>query len=172
MAKETFAPKKHDASSAGKKRFYSGEQEIDHDLFKLEIATMKKNVSFTDVPDYEKIEHVHMFHTVDSNGKKQETCSPVGGHFHMVEVLSERDGVPALKISPPMKYVTQRKNGRKVRVAILLTDEDPDGDTHTHTVRYLKSEKIVLRQANAEFATYEGRINSIQNPSIDGIVSG
>ncbi len=160
-----------DRARAGGKRFYQGTEEIDHDLFKLESATMKKNVSYTDVPDYEKIEHVHMFHTVDSNGRKQDASTAVGGHFHLVTVIDQANGVPTLDVSGPMKHVMKRVKGKKTRVAIPLTDEDEDGDTHTHAVTYLKSEKIKRREANAAFASYEAEIAAKQNPSLPGVIS-
>lgn len=170
-ASATPRSKKVDRSQAGQKRFYDGKQEIDHDLFKLELAVMKKNVSYNDLPDYEKIEHVHMFHTIDSSGKRQETSTAVGGHFHPIIVKGAEDGVPTLEVGPPHKHVIKKIRGRKVRVAIPLTEEDPEGDTHTHTVIYLKSEKIKLRQANANFASYEAEVHAKQNPTVDGIIS-
>lgn len=159
---------------AGGERVYKGTQELDHDLFKLDVARMKKNVSFTEIPIWNYSEHVHIFHTIDSSGKKQTECAPVGGHFHAVEVTMSPDGVPSLKVSKPMIWVLvrDRKTGKKVKTAVLMTDEDPDSDDHTHEVIYLGSEKIRLRKTNLEFAKFHAQIMAVQNPSIPGISGG
>lgn len=156
-------------------RIYRGSQEIDHDLFKLEPARMKKNVSFTDVPNVVEIEHCHIFHTVDSAGRPQEACNDVGGHHHDVTVI--RTGqVPNLVIGQPVRFVRQRRRGRLVRVSVpIVIDQSDDGqpihDSHIHAVRYMGSQKIKLRSPNVEAAKFEMAENMKRNPSpIPGIV--
>jgi hypothetical protein len=158
-------------------RIYKGTQQIDHDLFKLKVALMTKNVSFTDRPELVEFEHCHIFHTYDSNGKKQDTCSAVGGHFHPIVVRQGKDGVPVIEVGPPRKWVLKRIRGRNQRVMapIDLGDTDKNGnplfDEHTHEVDYLGSERITLRQSNVEFAKMEASIKARQEPSIDGVES-
>lgn len=151
-------------------RVYRNSQVIDHDLFKLRIATMRKNVSWTDKADIQLIEHVHMFHTVDSSGKKLTACGQVGGHHHDVEVIGTGpDGVPQLKVSGPRKYVRHRKLGK---ISVPLSElGDEDGDFHTHKVDYLGSEKIQIRQVNIEYAKFAAAQAALQAPSVDGVTN-
>lgn len=138
------------------KRIYRGDTEIDHDLYRLKVAHMVKNVSYTEIPDYEKIEHCHIFHTVDSNGKKQTACSPVGNHFHEVKLVEREGGVPSLEVSAAMRWATRRIKGRVKRVAEPISDRDGNVyDTHTHDFEYMRSERIKLRVQNAEAAKAE-----------------
>jgi hypothetical protein len=146
-------------------RVYKGTQELDHDLFKLKVGTMLKDISFTDMPDLVKIEHCHIFHTIDSNGKKQHECNAVGGHTHSVEVV-ETDGVPSLVVGPASRWTRQRvKGGRMIRVLTPIEHDD-----HTHDWEYLGSERIRLRENNMEFAKYQAMVKEKQEPTIDGVV--
>ncbi len=161
-----------DRSNAGGKRFYKGAQEIDHDLFKLDIARMKKDVSFSEIPEYQFIEHVHMFHSVDARGRPQDSCSPVGNHTHLVKVIGvSKDGVPKLEISPAVRFVIQKIKGRKVRVAVPISELEEDGDEHTHRAIYIRSERIKLQETNAEFAKLEAAVHARENPSIPGVLT-
>lgn len=166
-----------DAGGAPQKRMpriYKGTQEIDHDLFKLEVGTMVKDVSYNDKPDLVKIEHVHLFHTVDSNGRAQETCTPVGGHCHKITVVRNADGVPSIQVGPPVKYIRKKVKGvyKKVLAPIILDEEEDTRDTHTHAVTYMGSEKIQLRRTNPEFAKFEATVTAQQTPSVDGVREG
>jgi hypothetical protein len=157
-------------------RVYRNSQIIEHDLFKLNVATMRKNISFTDVPEYAQIEHVHIFHTVDSNGNRQTSCTSVGGHHHDIEVLpAVNGGVPHIRVSGPKKWVRVKRKGR-VSVPVSAPDEpgtehDQKGDFHTHKVTYLGSEKIQLRVANMEFAKLEATVQARTNPApVEGVI--
>ncbi len=152
-------------------RVYKSTQEIDHDLFKLEVAHMSKNVSYTDVPFIERYEHVHVFHTVDSNGKVQTTSTPVGGHHHEVEVVAGPDGVPTLKVSQPRRWVKRKVKGvmKRMPEPIWLDAEHSESDEHTHEVTYLGSEKITLRTPNMEFAKFDANVRAVREPSIEGV---
>ena len=150
-------------------RVYKSSQEIDHDLFKLTLAKMKKNVSYNEeAPDYEDVEHVHFFHTVDSNGKAQTMSNAVGGHFHEVEVVhNTKGGLPTLKISAPLKWVRERVRGKNVRVARPLPE-----DNHRHGMLYLGSQKIKPRQASMEFAKFESALRQKQEAPVEGVLDG
>ncbi len=148
-------------------RVYKGEQVLDHDLFKLLPATMMKNVSYTDKPDYAKIEHCHIFHTIDSSGKRQDACNAVGGHLHLVTVTHNYAGVPSLEVSGPVRYVKQKNRGVYSRVAVPMED-----DTHTHEVQYLGSEKIQMRKPNMEFAKLDAIMRAKQDITVPGVISG
>lgn len=154
-----------------RERVYKGTREVDHDLFKLEVAKMRKNVSYTDVPDVREIEHCHLFHTVDSNGKKQVASNQVGGHHHDIEVTADADGVPTLKVSEPRRWVLKKVRGKNQRVSvpIFLNSEKDEWDNHTHAVTYLGSEKITLRAPNVEAAKIETMARAKTAP-VEGVL--
>lgn len=155
-------------------RVYKGTREVDHDLFKLSTEKMLKNVSYTEAPQIESFDHNHVFHTVDSNGRKMLVCSAVGGHVHECTV-EQRGGVPVVVVGPPRKWVMNKRRGKKVReLAPVMLEKDGDNgeptyDKHIHKVEYLGSERIKIREANVEFAKFESQIRAKQEPSIEGV---
>ena len=117
-------------------RIYKGEIDVDHDLFKLEVASMKKNVSIdTNSPLYIGVEHCHFFHSFDSSGKKQATSSPIAGHSHKVTTKVDEKGNLVAVCGPAI-----RKAGSSETVV----------DDHWHEVTYLRSERLTVRKVNAE----------------------
>lgn len=169
---EAEAPPVAPRMAAPQDRVYGTSREIDHDLFKLVVARMIKNVSFTDVPDYEKVEHVHFFHTVDSSGRPQTYCGAVGGHFHKIDVIQPRDkdgailpGVPTIRVSRALHWVREKVNGRFQRVA-----REIEYDSHTHRVEYRGSQRIQTRETNPNFAAMQAELEQRQRPSIPGVV--
>lgn len=130
------------------KRVYKGEAEVDHDLFKLEVANLKKNISIDDEkPLYVGVEHCHFFHSYDSSGKKQETCNPIAGHSHKVDFEVDENGELNITCGPPIV-----KSGGKY---LPLKN-----DTHTHDIRYLRSEKIKVRKINETANMYIDNMTS------------
>lgn len=141
-------------------RMYSGQGTVDHDLFKLEVAKMTKDISWNAVPDYRFVEHCHFFHTVDSSGKKQKYSTATGGHFHEMKV-SEKDGVPVVEcVSGPLEWRWVKRGNKKFKKAVPVLEgkyldfenENPSqpADIHVHDTSYVKSDKIELRRVNAE----------------------
>lgn len=133
--------------ATGLARVYRGQTQFDTDLYKLELNFFRRNRAFmpNEKPDWERIEHVHHFHTIDSNGKKQTRSTSIGGHFHVMELVSKsKDGASEYKCSPAMKMV-KRKNAAG---AVVLEAELLDYDNHTHEVTYERSTKIELRKQN------------------------
>ena len=119
-------------------RVYKGEVEFDHDLFKLEVGMMKKNISIADDnPLYVGVEHCHFYHTYDSSGRKQEACAPIAGHTHEVEIFTDSSGNLMAKVGP----ASIRKGGKYIPLK---------GDNHTHEAKYLRSERVKVRKVNAE----------------------
>jgi hypothetical protein len=165
-------------------RLMQGEKTVFHDLFKLELATMKKNLSFTGGVELESVEHVHHFHTVDSNGKTQVRCGPVGGHFHNCKVVgTDENGHPKLEVGPAMKWVMKRVRGKKKLQPVAMpveffsneTEVDENGevettgsvvDNHTHKATYVRSSSVVQRKVNVEAAKMLATSAATQNPSI------
>lgn len=166
------------AESTQQQRAYKGTQVVDHDLFKLEAAKMKKNVSYTEELMIELFDHCHMFHTVDSNGKKLDVSSPVGGHFHPIKVTRSESGVPEITVGPPHKFVMKKRNGRKVKVAVPVSfgSVDDEGservlDDHTHRATYLGSEKVSIRQPSVEFAKLDATLAMGRVSSVEGVTT-
>lgn len=151
------------------KRTFAEDRIIHSDLYKFEVEKMKRNVSWTEEPEYVDVEHCHFFHTFDSDGKAQTQTSPVGGHFHLVEVIPSEDptGVPTVICkSGPMHYETKKVQGKYKK---MIVPQDRHGvDTHTHEVAYMhgKSSTVGLRKMNAEAIKI---IGAATKPKTDGV---
>ena len=124
-------------------RKFKGEEEIYHDLFKLDLAMCQKNVSYQEgVINLVPVEHSHFFHTVNSQGKEQTHCVATAGHTHRVKVNYDEEGnIASVECGPPVF----RKKGRDVPMPKYRSSYDSEPvpiDTHTHDVKYIRSEKI------------------------------
>lgn len=144
------------------KRIYKGEQEVDHDLFVLEDATMQKDVSWDHSGIYENVTHKHFFHTFDSNGKKHTYAVPIAGHTHEVEWSEDQDGNltakcgPAIRVRKSKKYPMFPKdnNGN-----YKCHREAPERANHVHEVKYKRSERLKLRKFSDDAAqAMQGRL--------------
>jgi hypothetical protein len=115
------------------KRTFEKDRLIASDLFRLEIASMRKNIGFdAKNPIWEGVPHIHFFHTRCSDGRVQLECSAVGGHKHkMIALSSEKSG-----------EVTQYACGPAA------------GDNHTHDVTYIQSEEVSARIKNEKAASF------------------
>lgn len=139
-------------------RTFLGDTSVHHDLFRLELATTIKNVSWNSEPLYEKMEHKHIYHSVTSDGTPQDTCCPASGHFHYVTV-KEVDGKLVAECSRP--YVMGKKKVIKNgRVKFVKQAVPYEADEHTHKVTYLRSEKITRRVYNADAVKVISQIQS------------
>ncbi len=144
------------------KRVIAGTQDIHHDLYKLEVAKMKKNLSFrTDEENWQEIEHCHFFHSVDSAGRKQFQTNAVGNHYHKVTLVENGDGeVPTITVSPPMKKAKKGKH--------LIEIEDPN-DTHTHKITYKGSQVVKAREVSPEFVKFEAAMAAKKPKPVEGV---
>lgn len=148
-AEKANAPKPETPS-----RQYKHKKKITHDLYKLSVAKFTKNIAWQPkMFTPEKVEHCHFFHSVDKNGSAQDKCAPIGGHFHLMELVEEAtDTKPAVyKCGPAMKWVLTPKPGggyKKVPAPIKF----PDGsiDDHTHEVEYRDSHDFEPSKLNPE----------------------
>lgn len=132
-----------------RKRIFRGNVKIHHDLFKLEVSIMKKNVAWDGTLELVSVEHCHFFHTVDSDGNKQIYSSTIGGHFHDMEVIHTDEGVPLVKCVSGPKQIAKKKNrdtGKYQKVTIPVNN----WDNHTHGIIYLNSHEVTKRKANVE----------------------
>lgn len=152
------------------KRIYKGDQKLIHDLFKLLPTALIYDSGYENSPMLVKIEHSHLFHTIDSSGRNQSTCVPIGGHFHFVEVVHQKDGAPGLKISGPKKWVQKKIRGTRntERVAVDVVMQDGTIDSHTHGFEYIGSEEITMRKVNVEAVKFESELAAKMAPPIPG----
>jgi len=113
----------------GIERTYTASTVIDSDTFKLEVEKMYRDISpDPKSPQIIPLEHCHMFHTYDSNGKSQTKSSAIGGHTHPMNVEYNTDGqIISCQCGP----------------AIGLKN-----DNHTHRTTYIKSQKVKIRKHN------------------------
>lgn len=148
------------------KRIFKKDKIIYHDLFKLEVAKMLKNLFWYKItPDeYVAIEHCHFFHTFDSSGKKLTNSTSVGGHFHKLELQDMGKGNPPkiISMSGPLKTVRHKDEyGKRVKIDVPVNSVD----THVHKHTYLQSDEVKLRKINSEAALLIGKnANLIKKP--------
>lgn len=139
-----------------------------HDLFKLKVATMKKNFSWKPKePMIELAEHVHFFHSHNSQGKTQTNCTAVGGHYHEVTVDVLPNGELKATCSPPLctKEHVLRSGVRKSVEAVQWFDEKSGKnivDNHTHEIEYCFSEQISPEKQRAQLASDIEKFSNIK----------
>jgi hypothetical protein len=138
------------------KRRLKGQTKLYSDLFKLTVAKMKVNISWSDVPEYHEVEHCHFFHTVDSSGRVQTTSTKIGSHYHRIEVKpSENPNDPPIVtcVSGPLKKVAERRLGQSVLKEVPLSPVDD----HHHDVVYISSDEVILRRMTPEVINMQAR---------------
>lgn len=141
-----------------------------HRLYKLHLATMKKNVSWRYLTvDIRQVEHVHFYHSVSERGKANIHCTATGGHYHKIVVFWDRPKItkeikdengelylyegPAYECGPPLSEKTiQIPNSNQTikRVGPVAWDAvnrdtgdiSKVEDTHTHFVQYIHFDDI------------------------------
>lgn len=131
------------------KRKIKGTTKLYSDLYKLNVSTMLKNVSWSEIPEMIPVEHVHFFHTMDSSGKPLTTSTTIGGHYHKIEITPAENpnDPPIIKcISGPVKKVMKKIRGKFTKVEVASEEED----NHTHEVQYISSEHVTIRRMNPE----------------------
>lgn len=128
-----------------------------HSLYKLLPAKFKRNVSFTDSPQWEDAEHVHFFHSINSNGEPQKECVPIGGHFHEMLMLSPatETSPPVYKCSGPLKRIRQKNYEGLWEVVNAPASSN---DFHTHDIEYKHSEIWSPPNINPEFIKLQSEI--------------
>jgi hypothetical protein len=156
------------ARTPARKRNFKRTQKLIHDLYKLHVAPALKNMAWDGTVNYQKVEHCHFFHSIDSKGIPQNTSASICGHFHVMEIVEPAtETTPAVyKCSPPMQWVRSRNrmNG-KWEKKLQLANRD---DTHTHEVQYLDSHEHVPAKLNPEFIKLQQEV-ATPPPSVPGI---
>ena len=153
------------------KRIFGNSFEFKSDLFKLEVAECNLNKSWNDIPMLEQIEHVHFFHTYDSNGRKMARTNIVAGHFHVIEYEEQGPDKPVkiISVSGPMHEVKRRILGKWQKVAEKISDSLQDD--HTHKITYRRTERVKARQASVQAANIEAQEANLTAP-IAGVQIG
>lgn len=181
---------------------WKGDLEFKHDLVRLKVSTMQKNVSYKKYqPNLEEVQHEHFFHSVDMKGRPNRYCQAVGGHFHEVTMdwnNPDENGDPTITVGPALREVDVkskatgkvRKRVEKVRFASGMHDGNVDGgpeddeivevsymyDTHTHKAKYEGSEMIspnrLQKQQDQDRAKIQSLIAAQPRTLIPGEGSG
>lgn len=145
-------------------RFFQGNEKIHSDTFKLEVAKVKKNISWNDTPNFEDVEHTHFFVTYDSNGRKMVYSGPTAGHSHKMEYWVDADGNLKAKCGPPVRIIAGKEYPYYSAMGVKSRQENTGRvvkndiqDMHTHEVTYLRSNEVEKRTINieAEKAKYD-----------------
>lgn len=130
---------------------YRDQIQVDHHLFKGEVAIAMKSDKFGPIK-VKSIEHVHHFHSVNSQGAPQKQCHDVCGHRHEWKHYVDKEGNLVAECGPPIKKVTrQRGNNMPVTTyePVKVFDPDYNGgqgrwitDNHVHEMTYLGSDVV------------------------------
>jgi len=165
-------------------RTIKGTQVFWHDLFKSNVQKMikcifnrsdEKGVGQQKEEDLKLVEHVHFFHSHDSQGRAQTTCVSVGGHYHKIithdnkgNPLVDAHGRPRVECGPPLRKVKVKRGKKMVSVEEPVTFGMEDGkmvaDKHTHDFSYIDSQELSpdkmeqLKRGNAKgiLAAFDG----------------
>jgi hypothetical protein len=173
LESQTIAPAAPTAQEAHK-RVYSKDKTVDHDLYRLELAKVKKNMGLQGTYNrWLDVQHQHFHHTHDSNGKPMDKCSPMAGHFHVITVVkpATADSPAVLKCGPAVKFVKHKTGSGRTKRGI----EALRNDNHSHEVSYVRSETIKVRAKNVHAATfmstgYEAQVEkAASDPEVRGV---
>lgn len=139
-------------------RNMTGKKEIFTDLFKLQVEKVIKYEGWDEANEHPNThpnkfstwEHTHPFRTFDKKGDKMNHCTPIGGHFHMVEWEDNgAEGIPTIKsVSGPMVMQKKRVRGELKTLPVPANDYDD----HVHDVEYIRSCKMEFSTTNVEAA--------------------
>ena len=153
-------PKKHaefnpETQAPTQKRVFGNQFSFKSDLFKLEVAECMMNKSWNDVPNLEAVEHVHFYHTFDSDGRNMARTNTVANHYHIIEYKEQGEDKPVkiISVSGPMRDVRKKIKGKWVKVSEPV--DSTLEDNHTHEITYRRSEEITARQISPSAVNIE-----------------
>ena len=128
---------------------------IKSDLFKLQVAECNLDKSWSKVPQLEPVEHVHFYHTFDSDGNRMTKTNAVAGHFHVIEYQDQGPDNPVkiTFVSGPMRQVKRYIDG----MPKILNEpvESKLHDEHTHDIAYLRTSHVKTRTISPIAANIE-----------------
>jgi len=130
---------------------------VHHDLFRLDVANTKKNMSWDEsAPNWVPVPHAHFYHSVTSDGKAQDNSVATAGHFHPIEVHYDGDKISGATCGEPMVM----HNGKAHPYA---------NDKHTHDMSYIDSEVVEKRTTNADAVKMIAQSKAEENKANSGI---
>lgn len=157
------------------KKVWKGQETFEHHLFKLSPTDCIKNKSITPYqPNTYRLQHGHVYHTVDRKGKPQTYSAPSSGHFHEVTVEWDGDTLVGVKCGPPtrFKYRQQRnKEIKKVKEQVVYKGRDENGDddvvdSHTHEIVYIRGEVLTLQPQQHDHTQGHDYLSKKYNQSV------
>ena len=127
-----------------------------HDVFKSDVKKCIRNTSFRAlVLERVDVDHVHIYHSHNNQGRKNRRTGQACGHWHDVEHVVNPDGSTYAKCGPAMHEVTKvSPTGRTYNVVERVSFEEEimsgEGqgqvrtivDNHTHELVYIGSEDL------------------------------
>jgi hypothetical protein len=162
------------------KIIWKDQREMLTHLFKGQVATATKYDKHGS-PKLREIEHVHHFHSHNSNGVEQKHCHPVCGHVHEWSWGTDDAGNLIAKCGPPLKKVVRPGANGINRVSYepvkLKIPDDQTGeirhmtDNHSHTMTYLGTDKITpekiqqIQQSNVKTLGQAQGVTVIAEPT-------
>ncbi len=139
--------------TTGAKIVRKGDMVFRHDLFELEEAIGKKNLTpYAKNVKIEEVPHRHFFHSHDTRrGKKLTQTFEKQGHFHKVDVTYHKDGTISAICGPPLReQVITDENGDVTGVEVVpvkfrdKTKRMDIIDNHTHECVYMGSQEMSI----------------------------
>lgn len=158
IAEEIFAKEQQQAEF---KRRVRGEDEVWHDLIRLETAEPRRNISFHEDaeqhPIWERIPHKHFYHTVDSDGKPQKYATPANGHTHEIKIIGkDEDGKPIVEVGDAVVIIKGKEYPLKTSRM----------DNHRHEASYIHSEKFKKRVYSEDFLKKQSEVERDMNKAL------
>lgn len=154
-AARSSAPQPQQRKAPSPKIVVKGTSEFRHDLFKADVATFKKNVSYKKgVLQLVSVEHSHIYHTHSSQGRPMQFTSTIGGHFHEVTTTVDAEGNIVAKCGPPLRTIVKKKasGSKRVNEPVRWYDDDKEDyvvDNHRHEMLYMHSEYLTQEKVAA-----------------------
>lgn len=168
----TPATQAQPAANITPKLVMKGERVFQHHLFLSDVAKCKKNTSYEpDQPMLVDMEHKHVFHTIDSKGRKQLISSHALGHFHMMMWGIDGEGNLYAKSGPALKKVAKHLRDGSTQMVdspIFWTDlqDNRFNDDHNHEWEYQHSEEFTAKSlANQRKANQEELLEQGVDPN-------
>lgn len=134
-----------------------------HHLYKADLRKAKKNIDFrANMVNLVDMEHVHFFHSINSQGKTQKYTNAVGGHFHEITTYVDDKGNMKARCGEALRYIDRRKPDGSVRKVLQKVEfyDGMDGmngrtypDDHIHQVDYIASEEIEIKKRGSVIET-------------------
>lgn len=126
-----------------------GEARFRHDLFKGSVGLFKSNKSYIyGDPKIVDVEHVHFYHSHNSQGRKQRYTNIVGGHFHEIKTKVDKNGDIVAECGPPLTKKWLRMPNGENRSQVVPVEywngytHKNVVDDHTHDFQYIHSEVL------------------------------